>query len=170
MRNLGQRLTMLGASAVIAGAGVFLGPVESGRGPQLTPYADVGGVQTWCYGETLGTPKAHYTVAECDTILLRSVQRHWAGIERNVPQNAPQSVKEGMLSVAYNTGVVGWTHPVFLRPLAKGDWEAACYAIVAPWHGKLGVAKGFKATVGGKPHKGLENRRAKEYALCTRDL
>lgn len=171
MQTLRQRLTLLGASAVIAGSGAFLGPLESGpKGPQLVPYADIGGVSTWCYGETLGTPKARYTVQECDSILLKSVQRHWAGIEFYVPWDAPLSVKEAMLSVAYNVGVKGWMHPVFTKPLARKDWQAACAAITAPWQGKLGVAKGFKATVKGKPSKGLENRRAKEYVLCVRDL
>lgn len=171
MRNLRQTLLALGASAVIAGGGAFLGPIESGpKGPQLTPYKDIGGVPTWCYGETLGTPKARYTVQECNLELIRSVQRHWAGIERYVPQNAPLSVQEAMLSVAYNVGVNGWVHPLFTRPLARGDWQAACAAITAPWQGKHGIAKGFKATVKGKPVRGLENRRAKEYALCVRDL
>lgn len=168
--SLRSRLLNLGGAGVILGAAVFLGPVESGKAPQLTPYADVGGVPTWCYGETVGTPKARYTLAECDSMLLRSVARYWAGVQPFVPQNAPQSVKEAMTSVAYNTGVPGWKHPVFLEPLARGDWRGTCDAIVAPWQGKLGVAKGFKATVKGKPHKGLENRRAKEYALCVRDL
>ena len=171
MRNLRQTLIALGASAVIAGGGAFLGPIESGpKGPQLTPYKDIGGVPTWCYGETLGTPKARYTVQECNLLLLKGVQRHWDGIEPYVPTQAPLSVKEAMLSVAYNVGVGGWRHPVFLAPLARHDWRGVCEAITAPWQGKLGVAKGFKATVKGKPSKGLENRRAKEYALCVRDL
>ncbi|MNJ09285.1 Lysozyme RrrD [compost metagenome] len=171
MQPLKSRLSLLGASAVIAGAGAFLGPIESGpKGPQLTPYADMGGVPTWCYGETLGTPRERYTVQQCDMILLKSVQRHWAGIEFYVPVEAPLSVKEAMLSVAYNVGVQGWIHPVFLKPLANKDWQGTCAAITAPWKGKLGIAKGFKATVQGKPARGLENRRAKEYALCMRDL
>ncbi|MNR26580.1 hypothetical protein D3C85_1438040 [compost metagenome] len=87
-----------------------------------------------------------------------------------MPQEAPQSVKEAMLSVAYNVGVAGWKHPLFTGPLSVGDWETACAAIVAPWKGRRGVAQGFKATVQGKPVRGLENRRKKEYALCLRDL
>lgn len=171
MQNLRQRLTLLGASAVIAASGAFLGPLESGpKGPDLVPYLDIGGVPTWCYGETLGTPLARYTPQQCDLVLIKSVQRHWVGIQVYVPQRAPLSVQAAMLSVAYNTGVSGWVHPLFTKPLAAGDWRGACNAITAPWKGKLGVAKGFKATVQGRPIKGLENRRAKEYALCVQDL
>lgn len=169
--SLKQRLAYLGATGAILLAGTFLGPVESGpKGPQLTPYADIGGVPTWCYGETVGRAKARYSVAECDALLLTSVRKTWAGIERHIPTNAPDSVKAAMLSVAYNTGVSGWVHPAFLRPLAREDWSGVCSAITAPWQGKHGLAKGFKATVKGKPVRGLENRRKAEEALCRQDL
>lgn len=169
--SLRQRLMYLGASGLILGASTFLAPLEVlPSGPNLTPYDDIGGVSTWCYGETGGRPKTQYTLAECDAMLLVSVQKHWDGIKDAVPYDAPQSVKEAMTSVAYNVGVAGWRHPVFTRPLAGGDWKGACAAITAPWQGKRGVAKGFKATVKGKPARGLENRRAKEYKLCMRDL
>ncbi len=174
--SLRSRLVNTGAAAVIVGAATFLGPIESGKAPQLEPYADIGGVTTWCYGETAGTPKARYTLAECDALLLKSVQKHWDGIRHVVPENAPQSVKEAMISVAYNTGVAGFlwegrnTPSRFLAPLARADWAAACQAIIAPWQGKNGVSRGYKATVKGTPSRGLENRRAQEYPLCMRDL
>lgn len=165
--SLRDRLIGLGGGGVVLTTALFLGPVEA---PVLHPYDDIGGVKTWCYGETLGTPKARYTAQECEASLLAATQRHWDGIRDDVPSDAPESVKAGMLSVAYNVGIKGWRHQLFTRPLSVGDWRAACEAIRAPWKGKHGVAKGFKATVGGKPSKGLENRRAKEYALCVKDL
>lgn len=179
--SLRNRLITLGAVGFLATAGAFLGPAESGRsGPQLTPYDDIGGVKTWCYGETAGTPKARYTLAECDAELIRSMQRHWDGIKHVVPQAAPESVKAGMLSVAYNVGVSGFLWELdaqgrrvpsrFVLPLKQGRWEAACAAITASWKGKHGIALGFKATVKGKPIRGLENRRKAEGALCRQDL
>jgi lysozyme len=169
--HLRNKLLAGGAAGFIALAGAFLGPIESGpQGPQLVPYADIGGVPTWCYGETAGTPKQRYTDAECTVLLRKSLDKHWAGIAKYVPEKAPESLKAAMLSVAYNVGVTGWVHPVFIKPLARGDWEAACAAITAPWKGRHGVAKGFKATVQGKPVRGLENRRQKEYELCRQSL
>ena len=179
--SLRSRLIALGAVGFLATAGAFLGPIESGpRGPQLTPYADIGGVKTWCYGETAGRAKVRYTVPECDRQLLDSMSKHWAGIEHKVPEHAPASVKAGMLSVAYNVGVSGFLWELdahrrrvpsrFIEPLAAGDWEAACAAIGAPWRGKHGIALGYKATVRGKPIRGLENRRKAEEALCRQDL
>lgn len=174
--SLRTRLVNLGAAGVVLGAAVFLGPTEA---PVLKPYQDIGGVKTWCYGETLGIPKPSYTLEECDQSLIDATTRHWEGITRYVPQDAPLSVKEAMLSVAYNTGVGGWAWEKrggknvpsrFRESLLKGDWKGTCAAIIAPWQGAKGVAKGYKATVKGAPVRGLENRRAKEYKLCVRDL
>jgi hypothetical protein len=90
--SLRSRLIGLGALGFLATAGAILGPMESGpKGPQLVPYDDIGGVPTWCYGETAGAPKARYTVPECDQLLLQSVRKHWDGIKHTVPENAPQS-------------------------------------------------------------------------------
>lgn len=179
--QLRSRLIALGAGAALATAGAFLGPIESGpKGPQLTPYPDVGGVATVCYGETTFDPKVLYTVQKCDVLLLKSLRKHWDGIKHVVPENAPQSVAAGMLSVAYNAGVSGFLWELdaqgrrvpsrFIRPLAEHDWEAACRAITAPWKGKHGIALGFKATVKGRPVRGLENRRKQEGSLCLQDL
>ena len=168
---LRDRLLAAGATGAILLASTLLGPLESGpAGPQLVPYRDIGGVPTWCFGETRGTPKKRYTDAECTSLLRQSVERHWSGIKAYVPESAPESVKASMISVAYNVGVRGWIHPLFTVPLAVHDWQGACNAITADWKGKHGIAKGFKATVNGKPVRGLENRRKKEYSLCVQDL
>lgn len=164
---LKQRLLALGFTGLVLGSSVFIGARE---GLVLRPYTDIGDVKTWCYGQTVGTPKTRYTAQECAQDLAETVQGYWDRIAPYVPQKAPQSVKEAMVSVAYNVGVAGWKHPVFLKPLAAHDWEATCRAIVAPWRGKHGVAQGFKATVRGKPSRGLENRRWDEFKLCMEDV
>lgn len=169
-------LTLGLGSGVVYNAAEFIGPKEALR---TVPYKDIGGVTTWCYGQTVGAPKARYTAQECAEDLLRTVQGYWAGIERYVPQEAPQSVKAAMVSVAYNVGVSGWAWEYvdgrkvpsrFRVALAARDWEATCHAIQAPWQGKYGVAQGYKATVQGKPVRGLENRRWAEYRFCMEDV
>lgn len=176
-----QALITAGLSGALVTAGVFIAPIETGPGgPQLQPYADLGGVQTYCYGETARPVKERYTKEECIARFAQSLQEHWEGIEPFIPENAPESVKAAMLSVAYNVGVSGWKYelgedgkrrPSRLRvALAQGDWNRACAAITAPWQGKHGVAQGYKATVRGAPVRGLENRRKAEEALCRADL
>lgn len=175
--QLRRRLIALGAVGAVLSAAAFLGPIESGpKGPQLEVYHDIGGVPTWCYGQTVGQPKARYTTQECDQDLLRAVSTYHAGVMRFVPPEAPHSVQAAMTSVAYHTGVGGWAWSrtgvpsPFRAPLAAHDWEATCAAIIAPWEGRHGVALGYKATVNGKPVRGLENRRRAEYRLCVEDL
>jgi lysozyme len=164
--SLRNRLVNLGASGAILLASAFLGPTEELR---TVPYDDIGGVKTWCYGQTVGIPKARFTVAECDADLLRSVSLYVEGL-KPYTAGAPASVVAAMASVQFNTQAPGKPHKLFLDRLAVRDWRGACAAIVAPWQGKYGTAKGFKATVQGKPSRGLENRRAKEFALCVQDL
>ena len=165
--SLRQRLIALGAGAALAASAAFIGQKE---GLSLVPYDDIGGVPTWCYGETVGHQKARYTVKECDTLLLKRVEYFHTGVMQFTPKAAPASVQAALTSVAYNVGLGGIKHPVIMEPLARGDWYGTCAALEAPWKGKHGVAKGFKATVAGEPVRGLELRRKAEAALCREDL
>jgi len=164
--SLRNRLVSLGASGAILLAAAFLGPTEELR---TVPYADIGGVKTWCYGQTVGIPKARFTVAECDADLLRSVSQYTKAI-KPYTAGAPASVVAAMVSVQFNTQGPGAPHKLFQDRLSIKDWQGVCNAITAPWQGKYGISKGFKATVQGKPVRGLENRRAKEYDLCVQDI
>ncbi len=166
--NLKTRLGTAGATVFIASAGAFIG-LHEGEVRQV--YADIGGVATYCFGGTRPTQQT-YTEAECTAQLLRDTERHWEGIRLYVPSDAPDSVKAAMTSLAYNVGVAGFKHPKnpVLLPLAQGDWQAACDAIVAPWETSKGVARGYRATVNLVPSRGLENRRAAESRLCKEDL
>lgn len=165
--SLRQRLIQSGAAGAVLLAALFLAPTE---GLRTVPYTDIGGVKTWCYGQTVGHAKARYTEQECADDLAKTTRQYHAGVMQIVPPEAPQSVQAALTSVAYNVGVAGIRHPTLLVPLSRHDWEGVCAAIEAPWVGKRGVAKGFKATVKGRPVRGLENRRAAEADLCRQDL
>lgn len=145
------------------------------EGVKLQPYYDVGGVPTVCMGSTHDVEWRPYTAAECNQKALDEIQVYWDGVLAKAPADTPGSVLGAMTSVAYNTGVRGWAvesgrNSRFVVALQNRDWVAACAAITAPWQGKHGVSQGYKATVNGKPHRGLENRRAAEYNHCMQDL
>lgn len=159
------------AGALAATVGL-LGTLE---GVKLYPYLDVGGVPTVCMGSTHDVEWRPYTARECSEKALSEVQVYWDGVLAKAPPETPGSVLGAMTSVAYNVGVRGWAVEAgrdsrFVLALRNKDWVAACAAITAPWQGRYGVSQGYKATVGGKPHKGLENRRAAEYNFCMEDL
>lgn len=165
--SLRSKLIALGISTALATSAAFLGERE---GLSLTPYKDGGGVVTWCYGQTVGKPKARYTDEECLRDLAKTTAEYHTAVMQNLPKDAPESVQAAFTSLAVNTGKRGWVHRIFLDPISRRDWKAACNAIEAPWKGKLGVSKGYKATINGVPSKGLENRRRAEAALCRSGL
>lgn len=162
-----KRLLQFGATGVLAASAAGVYHLE---GEVRHPYADAGGVATVCMGSTVFQSKASYTAEECVELLVRDTKTHLDAVLRVAPKDTPQSVLEAMVSVSYNVGAGGFLRSPMLEPLVNGDWQAACSAIAAPWKTSKGVAMGYRATVQLVPHKGLENRRAKEYAVCVRDL
>lgn len=162
-----KRLMALGLTSSIAAGAAYVATKE---GVSYTPYLDGGGVKTWCYGQTVGTAKPRYTMQECDQDLVLMYTEYHKAIELYVPPDAPASVHATFTSLAINTGKTGWRHVIFTVPLARRDWLAACNAIEAPWKGKHGWAKGYKATINGYPSKGLENRRRDDAAYCRSGL
>lgn len=165
--ELVRRLMALGLASSLAAGAAYIATKE---GVSYVPYLDGGGVKTWCYGQTVGTAKARYTVQECDKDLVSMYLEYHKAIELYVPKSAPASVHAAFTSLAINAGKTGWKHVRFTEPLARGDWLAACNAIEAPWKGKHGVSRGYKATINGTPSRGLENRRRDDAAYCRSGL
>lgn len=173
---LKQRLLALGFSVALATTGAYIGSQE---GVSLTPYKDLGGVRTWCYGQTVGPHKASYTLAECDADLMKMVQEYAGSVTPYLPKDAPASVVAAFTSTAVNIGKSGWRGSQFtsgwvpapyMAALSKGEYKRACDLLEAPWPGKYGTARGYKATIGGYPSKGLGNRRHNDAEMCRSDL
>lgn len=165
--ELVKRLMALGLASSVAAGAAYIATKE---GVSYIPYKDQGGVTTWCYGQTVGPSKQRYTVSECDRDLVQMYWEYHKAIELYVPPDAPASVHAAFTSLAINTGKSGWVDPRFTDPLLRRDWLTACNAIEAPWRGKHGVSRGFKATINGTPSRGLENRRRDDAAYCRSGL
>lgn len=180
-QRLIQAALVVGLSGA-AGTGALITSAEfigNKEGERREVYLDLGGVLS--LGGSYGLAKApcRHTAQECAEDLLRSTRQYHTSVMRHLPQSAPESVQAAMTSLAYNVGMYGWQWEVqggkrvpsrFMSYVERRDWEGLCAAIEAPWVGRHGVAKGFKATVRGRPVRGLENRRAGEAKLCRRDL
>lgn len=171
-----ERAAALGLTAAIGLTAAHVGLKE---GLSLTPYLDQGGVRTWCYGQTQGPWKARYTQDECDLDLLKSTLEYHNAVIPYLRPDTPVSVVAAFTSTAVNIGKSGWRGSQFpnryveapyMAHLRAGRWAAACDALEAPWKGKYGIAKGYKATIGGYPSKGLGNRRHDDAALCRSGL
>src|SRR5690625_3146593 len=167
LKAIKSRLLAVGASTAIAATGAFVGLHE---GEVRRVYSDIGGVSTYCFGGTTRIDKQEYSAEDCAEQLLRDTELAYRHVQREVQREMPWSVHAAMTSATYNAGVGAFSRSPMLPLLREGRWEAACAALVAPYTTSKGVARGWRATVGLRPVRGLENRRAAEYALCVEDL
>ena len=133
--------------------------VSMWEGKSNTPYLDVVGVQTVCYGHTGNDIQdREYTDAECKALLVKDIQVHadrtLACVE--VPLNINQHA--AFMSWAYNVGVGAACNSSVMRKLNSGDYEGACNGLMAWNH------------AGGKVYSGLTRRRAYERNLCLTEV
>jgi lysozyme len=140
-----------GAAAIAAALIPFVGPME---GLRLDPYYDIGGVLSWCYGETAGKPPSDLTKEKCDLLLQRSLVKHAGPILECLPADAPYRVKLAFSSFGYNVGVKAACGSSAARAARAGDYAAACEGLM-----KWVYVKGVEI-------RGLKLRRQKERKLC----
>lgn len=145
---------------VHVGAGVLAlaaGLVTAWEGYRPTPYQDVIGVLTVCYGHAGATPGKTYTKAECDALMQGDLAQADATVRKCIPPTAPQ-IEAALVDATYNIGprvVCGST--IHRRALA-GDWKGVCDGLLA-WK-----------YAGGKISQGLLNRRNAERDLCLQGI
>lgn len=144
---------MSGAGA-IAIAGTMLTDLE---GVRFTPYFDVAGVLTICYGHTGADiiKSKKYTEEECRAMLDKDLVPFARAVERSVKVPADEYQKAALISFSYNVGVRAFERFSVLRHLNAGNYKAAC--------------DGLRAWIwaGGKQWQGLINRLDVEHELCT---
>ncbi|ERP93511.1 muraminidase [Labrenzia sp. C1B10] len=153
---MGRKTRLVGG---IGTAAIVL--VGAWEGLRLAAYRDVVGVPTVCYGETLGVKLGDkHTQAECDAMLLASLQRHEAGMRKCLkrPDAIPAKSYVAFVSLTYNIGVGDFCRSTARKRLDAGDVRGACNT--AKWFNKAG----------GRTIRGLVNRRAAEHSLCLEGL
>lgn len=145
-------LGMTGAGAV-AIAGTMLTDLE---GVRYTPYYDVAGVLTVCYGHTGADiiKNKTYSPAECKAMLDKDLQPFARSVERSVKVPTSEYQKAALISFSYNVGVAAFERSSLLRHLNSGNYQAACDGL-RQW-----------TYAGGKQWKGLMNRREVEREVC----
>ena len=151
-RGAGVTATAAGLAILVA----FVGPWE---GLRTSPYPDVGGVPTVCYGET-AVPMRTYTAAECRTMFEARLIEFEAGLDRLLddPGAIPAGSKVAFVSWAYNVGLGAARSSTLIRKANAGDVEGACRELPR-WN-----------KVRGRVVQGLVNRRAAELELCLEAL
>jgi len=133
------------------------------EGERLTAYLDPVGIPTICAGITsiegnpvrLGMAK---TQAECDALLALELSKSLEAVERCVTSPVTESTKAALISFAYNVGPTAMCNSTAVKLINSGDILGGC-AQLHRWV----FAKGVR-------FKGLENRRAAEFALCIKEI
>lgn len=151
------RVAAIVAVAALPATGAF---VASWEGTEFEVYNDIVGVPTVCNGITgpAVIPGKVYTRAECRDLLNGALQEHARGLARCLTIEAPQPTMAAWISWTYNVGVDAACKSTLVRLANAGQFEAACRQLPR-WN-----------MAGGKPVKGLTNRRQAEMAWCLHGL
>ncbi len=154
MRN---RLLALSGAGAVAIAGTMITDLE---GVRYTPYYDVAGVLTVCYGHTGADiiKSKTYTADECRAMLDKDLVPFARSVERSVKVPASEYQKAALISFSYNVGVTAFEHSSLLRQLNAGNYSQACEGLKAWVYAGKGKEK--------KAWPGLMNRREVEREVC----
>ena len=139
------------AAGVIALATLVVKPWE---GVSLTPYTDIVGVQTVCYGET-NVPMRKYTLAQCDEMLQSDLGRRLAELGKCIHMPLREHDWAALLSWSYNVGTSAACNSTLVRKVNAGAAPAEFCQELLKWN-----------RAGGREVRGLTNRRKAEMALC----
>ncbi|UMB79104.1 lysozyme [Dickeya fangzhongdai] len=151
--ELRSKLIKAGAGGAMA---IAVALIQNFEGVRYTPYRDVVGVLTVCYGHTGPDiiPKKTYTEVECQALLRSDLQPVFATIDQVVTVPMTDARKAALASFTYNVGTGSLTRSTMLKKLNNGDTSEACNEL-RRWN-----------KAGGREWKGLTNRRDVERELC----
>ncbi|MGB0818882.1 MAG: lysozyme [Candidatus Puniceispirillaceae bacterium] len=132
--------------------------IANWEGLRTTPYKDIGGVWTVCYGETHNIEHREYTEQECFDMLKQRVPDYYQYAMQQVEVEIPVTMQAAVTSFTYNVGPEAFRKSTMLKKINRRDFWGAC-AELDRW---VYVAKMWV--------KGLANRREAEKRLCVAEL
>ena len=140
------------AAGVIALATMVVKPWE---GVSLTPYTDIVGVQTVCYGQTGPAAAKSYTLAQCDELLQSDLGQRLTALGKCIHKPLREHELAAILSLAYNVGTGAVCKSTLVQKVNAGAAPAEFCPELLRWN-----------RAGGREVRGLTNRRKAEMALC----
>lgn len=132
-------------------------------------YKDAVGVDTICYGSTVGVRMGDYkTTKECDTLLAKEVEIFMRQVDQAILIPVRPNVLVAMTSFSYNVGIGAFKSSTALKLINTGNIAMGCEAIATKDY-STGKCRGYGCGwAGGKMLKGLQKRRQEEMELCLR--
>lgn len=157
MAEVGTKAVVTGGIAAAA-AGVIalaVGVVKPWEGVSLTPYTDIVGVQTVCYGQTGPAAGKSYTMAQCDELLQSDLGKRLTALGKCIHQPLREHELAALLSWSYNVGTAAACGSTLVRKVNAGAAPGEFCPELLRWN-----------RAGGREVRGLTNRRKAELALC----
>lgn len=130
--------------------------IQTLGGVKYTPYKDVAGVLTVCYGyagKEIQLGKT-YTKTECLNLLQEDLTKIRRVVDPMIKVQIDDNTRAAIYSFVYNVGPGAFSRSKMLRKLNAGDITEACDEMKC-W-----------TFAGGKQWQGLINRRETENAVC----
>lgn len=153
MNPLVKRLSLLGASSVIAISGAYM--VAPWEGKENHAYKDIVGVATICFGETKGVKTRDYrTDEQCEESLVSELAAYNKAMKKHVKVELKPYEEIAYTSFVWNVGETNFKNSTLLKKLNSGDRVGACNEL-PKWN-----------KAGGNVVKGLTNRRLHEQKVC----
>lgn len=133
------------------------------EGVSYTPYVDIAGITTVCYGYTGKDIEQgrRYTKDECRSLLSNELKEHGHGVLKCVSRPLKEHEYSAFTLFAYNVGVSGACNSRAIRLFNEGKTKEACDALAFSPTGKPAWSY-----VKGKFVQGLHNRRLYERSWC----
>lgn len=142
------------SAALLSGAALW-------EGVRYTPYKDIVGVTTVCYGETKNVENRKYSPEECKRMLRNELADYGKGVLNCVNTPLTQNQYDAFTLFAYNVGVSAFCNSRANKLLSEKKYEAACTAMAFGPN-----QQPVWSYAGGKFVQGLHNRRIYEMKLC----
>lgn len=153
MNPLVKRLSLLGASSVIAVSGAYM--INPWEGKENHAYRDIVGVATICFGETKGVKMGDYrTDEQCEESLVSELTAYNKAMKKHVKVELKPYEEVAYTSFVWNVGETNFKNSTLLKKLNSGDRVGACNELPR-WN-----------KAGGVVVKGLTNRRLHEQKVC----
>lgn len=156
--SIRNKVAALAISGMLAIATPFVAVHE---GLSTVPYKDIGGVWTWCYGETEGpVPKHTLTKQECSAMLRAKL--YTTGMAVWILTDTPMSNSRwaALTSFSYNVGINAFRKSTLLRKLNQSAPDACEHLMRWTYVGKK------DCKIPANQCMGIWIRRSKERNLC----